>query len=130
MSLDSGDNVQKSHCMSWSRILVSARRFCERMKCWNFIGSRHEEHRRIVPHHVVVALTSIDLERETPGVTPSVRAATLAGNCRKTNQHVGFNARLEHGGLGVFADVLGDLETPECAASLWHGAAVREYAPG
>ena len=36
---DSGDNVQKSHCMSWSRTLESARRFWERMKCWNFIGS-------------------------------------------------------------------------------------------
>ena len=37
---DSGDRVQKSHCMSWSRRLLSARRFWERMKCWNFIGSR------------------------------------------------------------------------------------------
>src|ERR1700722_2705889 len=37
---DSGDSVQKSHCMSWSRRLLSARRFWEWMKCWNFIGSR------------------------------------------------------------------------------------------
>jgi hypothetical protein len=36
---DSGDRVQKSHCMSWSRMSLSARRFCERMKSWNFIGS-------------------------------------------------------------------------------------------
>ncbi len=36
---DSGERVQKSHCMSWSRRLLSARRFCDRMKCWNFIGS-------------------------------------------------------------------------------------------
>src|ERR1700744_5435577 len=36
---DSGDRVQKSHCMSWSRRLLSWRRFWDRMKCWNFIGS-------------------------------------------------------------------------------------------
>jgi len=37
---DSGDSVQKSHCMSLSRRLLAARRFCDRMKCWNFSGSR------------------------------------------------------------------------------------------
>ncbi len=37
---DSGLSVQKSHCMSWSRRWVSARRFCERMKSWNLMGSR------------------------------------------------------------------------------------------
>ncbi len=37
---DSGDSVQKSHCMSWSRRSLSARRFWDRMKSWNFIGSR------------------------------------------------------------------------------------------
>jgi hypothetical protein len=26
--------------MSWSRMSLSARRFCDRMKCWNFSGSR------------------------------------------------------------------------------------------
>jgi hypothetical protein len=37
---DSGDSVQKSHCMLLSRRWVSARRFCEWMKSWNFCGSR------------------------------------------------------------------------------------------
>ena len=36
---DSGERVQKSHCMSWSRRLVAAMRFWERMKFWNFSGS-------------------------------------------------------------------------------------------
>ena len=34
-----GESVQKSHCMWWSRRLV-APCFWERMKCWNFNGSR------------------------------------------------------------------------------------------
>ena len=37
---DSGESVQKSHCMSGSRRLLAASRFCERMKFWNLIGSR------------------------------------------------------------------------------------------
>lgn len=37
---DSGDSVQKSHCMLLSRVWVSARRFCEWMKSENFEGSR------------------------------------------------------------------------------------------
>ena len=37
---DSGESVQKSHCMSGSRRLLPASRFCERMRCGNFIGSR------------------------------------------------------------------------------------------
>src|SRR6202011_786637 len=32
----------KVHCMSWSRRLLSARRFCERMKLGNFNGSRRK----------------------------------------------------------------------------------------
>ena len=36
---DSGDSVQKSHCMSASRRLLRARRFWDRMKFWNFNGS-------------------------------------------------------------------------------------------
>src|SRR5690625_7329361 len=36
----SGFCDQKSHCMVLSRSPVSGRRFCERMKCGNFLGSR------------------------------------------------------------------------------------------
>ena len=39
---DSGNRVQKSHCMSLSRSPLSVRRFCERMKFWNLIGSRRK----------------------------------------------------------------------------------------
>ena len=46
---DSGDSVQKSHCMSWSRRSESARRFCERMKCWNFIGSLRKKTGVLLP---------------------------------------------------------------------------------
>ena len=37
---DSGDSVQKSHCMLWSRRSVSGRRFWEWMKSENLDGSR------------------------------------------------------------------------------------------
>ena len=37
---DSGESVQKSHCMLLSRRCVSARRFCEWMKSENLLGSR------------------------------------------------------------------------------------------
>jgi hypothetical protein len=40
MWADSGDRVQKSHCMSALRRLLAASRFWERMKFWNFNGSR------------------------------------------------------------------------------------------
>ena len=46
---DSGDNVQRSHCMLLSRRLLSARRFCDRMKCWNFIGSRRKKTGVLLP---------------------------------------------------------------------------------
>ncbi len=37
---DSGDSVQKSHCMVLSRRPVSAERFWEWMKSWNLLASR------------------------------------------------------------------------------------------
>ena len=37
---DSGESVQKSHCMSLERMPVSGRRFWEWMKSWNFEASR------------------------------------------------------------------------------------------
>lgn len=40
MWADSGESVQKSHCMSLLRSPVAGWRFCERMKSWNFMGSR------------------------------------------------------------------------------------------
>ena len=39
-----------------------------------------EEYRRVVPDHVVVALTGVELQRETPRVAPRVGAAALAGH--------------------------------------------------
>ncbi len=40
---DSGERVQKSHCMSASRRPESPRRFCEWMKSGNFIASRRKK---------------------------------------------------------------------------------------
>ena len=46
---DSGESVQKSHCMSGSRRLLAARRFWDRMKFWNFIGSRMKKTGVLLP---------------------------------------------------------------------------------
>jgi len=37
-----------------------------------------EEHRRVVPDHVVVALAGVELQRKTARVTPCIGAAALA----------------------------------------------------
>ena len=80
-----------------------------------------EEYRRVVPDHVIVALTGVELQRETPRVAPCVGAAALAGDGRKTRQHIRLDARLKQCRLGVLADVLGHLKTAERAASLGMG---------
>ena len=49
MWADSGDSVQKSHCMSALRRLLAARRFWERMKFWNFNGSRTKKTGVLLP---------------------------------------------------------------------------------
>jgi len=49
MWADSGDSVQKSHCMLLSRRLLSARRFWEWMKSWNFCGSRTKKMGVLLP---------------------------------------------------------------------------------
>ena len=78
----------------------------------------HEEHRRVVPHHVVVALGRVELQREPAWVTPRVRAAPLAGNRREADQGVGRGAGLEDRRLRELADVGGDLEVAERATPL------------
>jgi hypothetical protein len=40
----------------------------------------HEEHRRVVPDHVIVALTGVKLQRESPRITPRIWATALAGD--------------------------------------------------
>ena len=49
MWADSGESVQKSHCMPLSRRLLSARRFWEWMKSWNFCGSRTKKTGVLLP---------------------------------------------------------------------------------
>ena len=46
---DSGDRVQKSHCMSLSRSPLPGRRFCERMKSWNLMVSRTKKTGVLLP---------------------------------------------------------------------------------
>ena len=46
---DSGESVQKSHCMSCECMPVSGSRFCEWMKSWNFEGSRTKKTGVLLP---------------------------------------------------------------------------------
>ena len=75
----------------------------------------NEEHRRVVPDHVIVAFAGIKLQRETTRVSPGVGTAAFTGNGRKTHQHVRLGARLKHRRLGVLADVVCHLEVPKGA---------------
>src|SRR5699024_8387482 len=48
----------------------------------------YEEDRRVVADHVVVALFSVELERETTRVAPCVRATALTSDRGESGQHL------------------------------------------
>src|SRR5690606_8382506 len=78
----------------------------------------HEEDRRVVADEIVVAFAGIELEREAAHVAPSVRAAHLAGDRRKTRQHLGSRAFLEQRSFRIARYVLRGLEYAEGARAL------------
>ena len=88
-----------------------------------------EEHRRIVPHHVVIAFRRVELQGESTRVAPGVGASPLAGDRGKADQGVRRGARLEDGRLGVRADIRGDLEMTEGPAALGVGLTLRDPFP-
>ena len=92
-------------------------------------GVAHEEHRGVVPDHVVVALGRVELQREPARVTPGVGAAPLTGHRGEPDQRVGPGAGLEHRGPGVGADVAGHLEVAERAAALGVRLPLRDPLP-
>ena len=89
----------------------------------------HEEHRRVVADHVEVAVVGVELQRESARVTPGVWAAALTGHGREPGDHLGLGAGLQEPGLGVGADVLGDLELAEGSAAFGVGLAFRNALP-
>ena len=88
-----------------------------------------EEHRGVVPDHVVVALGRVELQREAARVTPGVGAAPLPGHGGEPDEGVRGGAGLEHRGLGVGADVLRHLEVAERAAALGVRLPLRDPLP-
>src|SRR6266851_4229773 len=98
MWADSGESVQKSHCMLLSRVWESARRFCEWMKSENFCGSRMKKNGGVVAHHV--------------------GGPEFPGHRGEPQEHVGPLAGLEEVSLGELAYVLGDLEDAVSGAAL------------
>jgi hypothetical protein len=87
---DSGDRVQKSHCMSWSRRLCRAA-LLRADEVLELHRVAHEEDRRVVADHVVVALAGVELQREAARVAPGVGAAALAGDGGEADQGVGLD---------------------------------------
>ncbi len=93
-------------------------------------GVAYEEHRRVVAYHVLVALAGLQLQREAARVAPRVGAAPLAGHGGEPDQRLRLGARLEHRGLGVGADVVGDLELARTRRRPWRAAGAPGCAPG
>ncbi|MCY1230084.1 hypothetical protein D9M72_424810 [compost metagenome] len=85
-----------------------------------------EEDGGVVAHEVVVALGGVELHGEAAGIAPGVGGAVLAGHRGEADQHFGFHARLQEGGLGVLGDVLGGGELTERAAALGVDYALRD----
>ena len=89
-----------------------------------------EEHRGVVPDHVVVALGGVELQREAARVAPGVGAAPLAGHGGEPDQRVRAGAGLEHRGLGVGADVVASPRSGRTRRRPWRAAAARGSARG
>ena len=89
----------------------------------------HEENRRIVPHHVVVALPGVELQRKAARVAPGVGAAAFDGDRGKSDQRVGPRPGLKHGGLDVGADVFGHLEKSEGPSTFGVRLAIGNFLP-
>ncbi len=82
-------------------------------------GVAHEEDRRVVADHVVVALFGVELEGEAAHVAVRVRVALFGGHLREAREHGRALANLvEEGGTGPLFDVSGHLEVAEGAAAL------------
>ena len=83
-----------------------------------FQGVADEEDGCVVPDHVVVALSRVELESKAAWVTPRIGAPTLAGDGREPRRKIRLHAWLEDGRLGVGTDVTRDLENSEAPAAL------------
>src|SRR5882757_10044280 len=119
------DSVQKSHCMSLSRQLLSARAD-EVLKLHRIT---QEEHRGVVADDVQVALGGVETQRKPARIPPGVWAAALAGHGGKSDQCVGLRSGLKYRRAGVGADVVGHLEIAERAGALGVGLALGDAFP-
>ena len=81
-------------------------------------GIANEEDRSVITYKVVIAFGGVEFHRETAGVTPSIGGAGLARHGRKTNQQLGFNARLKERRTGVLRNIFGGFKVAVCAGSL------------
>src|SRR5699024_177427 len=77
---------------------------------WELHGIADEEDRGMVADQIEVSLGSIELQRETAEISPSILRTQLTCDRRETGQHFGFDTRLEDCSLGVLLDVFGDRE--------------------
>ncbi len=74
------------------------------------VGVPHEEHGRVVAHHVPVAVLGVEFQRETAHVALMVSGTGLAGHSGEARDHRRFGAGLKHLGFRVSGNVAGDRE--------------------
>ena len=77
-----------------------------------------EEHGGVVPDNAQIALACVELDGESTWITPRVGATPLARNSGEADQQFRLGGWLEDGRPGEVADVLGESEYAECAATL------------
>ncbi len=89
-----------------------------------------EEHRRVVPDKIPVALLGVELHREAADVPLGIGRAALTGHRGKPHEAVGLLADFrEYLGLCVFGDVVRDGERAERARSLRVHTPLRDHFP-
>ena len=72
-----------------------------------------EKDRRVVAHHVPVALVRVEFDGKAADVALRVRCAALAGHSGKTDEDFGLLADLgKERGLGILSDVMRHRERP------------------
>jgi hypothetical protein len=71
----------------------------------------HEEDWSVVSDHVPVTLLSVELDGESTGIAGSICGTLLTSDSREASEERGALANaVQELGLGVLADVVGDLE--------------------
>ncbi len=93
------------------------------------MGSRMKNTGVLLPTMSKLPSVVYIFRREPARIAPGIWAATLARHSGEPDDRVDLGAGLKHRGLGVRADVLGDLEVAEGTAAFGVGLPLRDALP-